>query len=356
MHKAFPVLAVSAVFAVLLASRTLVAQQIVITEVEEDPPTQAQPKTTPPRPPGQAGIPAGLFDQDPMVRLLAVEKVEKGKMLLAVNKLASMIVSDPFTEVRQAACRALATLGATSQIGALKGVAANDSSAVVRAAAAEAVRKLESRPQYGTMTRSELLTPSPGRQVVPPGEGDELDNYRKPELATGEGDLITRKFALGLGTMGGYGLAAIDARFRIHTGAEGLPYVGIELGGGWSPPAVYPVISGPIGDISNEDNKWKIISGGAAVLLYLHRLHYIAARGGIDIGQGPYAILGYGFEQLNVEGFFSWGVEVGILYHPVIVDWVDNLVDCNDPDSNCTSDELWPVIPYVRFSLHFYLI
>jgi hypothetical protein len=67
-----------------------------------------------------------------------------------------------------------------------------------------------------------------------------------------------------------------------------------------------------------------------------------------------YGILGYGFEFLNQEGFFSWGVEAGITYQPMIHKRIDNLVDCSEGDS-CSKSELWPVIPFVRFSLHFYL-
>jgi hypothetical protein len=60
-------------------------------------------------------------------------------------------------------------------------------------------------------------------------------------------------------------------------------------------------------------------------------------------------MFGYGFEHLNEEGFFSWGIEIGMLIQPVIEDNIDNLVE--NPQIN----DLWPVIPYVRFVLHFYL-
>jgi hypothetical protein len=358
MPKPHFLLLTTVVLAVFLIGPPLAAQQIVITEIDPEEgstgETKSQPVPTVENPSSQ--IPAGLFDQDPMVRLLAVQKGEKERTLQAENKLASMVQSDPFPEVRRAACQTLATLGAMAQMGVLKTVAANDSSSVVRSAAANAVTSLESRPKY--TTKSALLAASEpgagdGGQGTP---GDGKDKYKKPELTMDDEGLHTRHFGFGLGTMGGYGVAALDARFRIATPSQYLPWIGIEVGGGWTPPDIYAVIAGPVGDVTNDDNKWKIISGAAAVLFYLHRLHYIPLRGGVDMGQGPYAMLGYGFEQLNPEGFFSWGVEVGILIHPVIEDWRDNLVDCDNGDGSCNDVDLWPVIPYVRFVLHFYLV
>ena len=96
---------------------------------------------------------------------------------------------------------------------------------------------------------------------------------------------------------------------------------------------------------------WDVISGGGGILLFFHRNHYMPIRAGFDIGQGPYMLLGYGFEILNQEGFFGWGGELGILYHPVMEDWIGKLVD--GPAQNT---EFWPVVPFARFVLHFYAV
>ena len=267
-----------------------------------------------------------------MVRLVAVQEVEREKIKAAESKLATLVQEDAFDAVREAACKALEAIEATEQIDLLAEVSEKDAHEDVRAAARAAVKALRLRITEATY------------------RGD--SKYRKPTLSLDKDEPKTRRLAIGLGTMGGFGFISADLRGRIPTGAEYLPYVGIELGGGWTPPALYVVTAGPTGDINNEDYKWKIISGAVSVLFYFHRMHYAAVRGGFDVGRGPYAILAYGFEYLNQEGFFSWGVEAGILIQPGIENFIDNLVTCDD-DNDC-EEELWPVIPCVRFSLHFY--
>lgn len=189
---------------------------------------------------------------------------------------------------------------------------------------------------------------------------DEVSNehdarYKKPVLMPTEEQPSTRNFGIGIGSMGGYGIAAINLRGKIPTGTDGLPWVGLELGGGWTPPGGYQLTAGPVGSVNDEKNKWRIVSGAAAVLLHFHRMHYLPVRAGFDIGRSVYFLLGYGFEHLNLEGFFSWGVEVGILYQPFLKQNIGNLVQCR-ADIECASKEMWPVIPYVRFSLHFYVV
>ena len=107
--------------------------------------------------------------------------------------------------------------------------------------------------------------------------------------------------------------------------------------------------------VTDDDARWKLISGGLAVLFYLHRNHYIPLRAGFDPGQGFYGQIGYGFEMLNKEGFFSWGLELGLLIHPGAVDWAREIVDPEDY-SDGADPKIWPVAPFARFVLHFYLI
>ncbi len=300
-------------------------------------------------------LPAGLASQDPMVRIQTIRDIGKTKLKMAEGKVAAMAQTDPHAGVREAACLALADLQAMSKIQVLEVVAANDPNAGVRAAASKALRTLRGEP---APTGQPLAAAPGGGDPADPEAEMERDKYKAPTLSIEESAKApqTRHIAIGFGTMGGYGIAALDVRGRIPTGAAGLPWVGVELGGGWTPPTGYQITAGPVGNVNHDPNRWRIISAGGSVLLYFHRMHYVPVRTGWDIGRGMYAILGYGFEHLNVEGFFSWGVEVGILYQPVIEKKLDKIVVC-DGDSDCETEkeELWPVIPFVRFSLHFYL-
>jgi hypothetical protein len=300
-------------------------------------------------------LPDGLFEQDHVARLTAVEQVAKEGITRAEAKLASMVQTDPFADVRRAACEALAAINATSRIELLRSSAANDPNADVRAAAARAARKLTGEPEPAV----EPAFPSPSEAAaagIPAAPSE--DGYKRPELKQDEETKEeTRLFAVGLGTMGGYGIAALDLRFRIATGNGTLPWVGLELGGGWSPPNfLYWVVSGMMEDVTTD--KWLLISGAGGALLYFHRLHYVPVRVGFDPGQGPYFMLGYGFEGLNDEGFFSWGVEAGLLVHPWTLDYMKKVTDCEDESdaSYCKDNQAWPVIPFIRFSLHFYLV
>ncbi|MCP4606230.1 MAG: HEAT repeat domain-containing protein [Proteobacteria bacterium] len=291
----------------------------------------------------QMQLPAGLSDPDPLVRQKTIENAGRTKFTMTEGKIAAMAQTDLIVNVRKAACLALADMGAVSRIGLLKNIAENDPDPGVRAAASEA--------------RQSLLGKSGSTDQKPDKTSEdvekEYDKYRQPSLSLDEKEPTTRYLAIGFGSMGGYGIAAMDVRGRIPTKAAGLPWIGIELGGGWTPPGGYQLTAGPVGDVNHDKNKWRIISAAGSVLFYFYRMHYIPLRVGWDIGRGVYTMLGYGFEYLNVEGFFSWGVEAGILYQPVIKKKIDKLVVC-DEDNSCTRTEFWPVIPYVRFSLHFY--
>lgn len=292
-------------------------------------------------------LPPALFDEDPVVRVEAIGMVEEEKEVAAVGKLASMARDDPFAEVREAACRALGALGALDQLALLDFLAVNDANAAVRTEALKASKILRGVPiedDTAPIVRVEEATADPVEPV-------EDEDHKKPQLREKTEEVFTRHFAIGLGTMGGYGIAALNLRGRIPTGSSGLPWVGLEIGGGWSPPSGYAVISGLRDPVTDDAIRWRIISGGGGVLLFFHRSHYMPIRAGFDIGQGPYVLLGYGFEVLNEEGFFGWGGELGILYHPVMKDWVGKLVD-GDPDNT----EFWPVVPFARFVLHFYLV
>jgi len=296
--------------------------------------------------PGETGrLPDGLFDGDRLVRIAAIEQVEREKNLGAAGKLADLARHDAFSDVRAAACRALGAIGAADQLELLVYLQTYDANADVRAAAGRAVRALTGEPE-----RPIFPAPADPDSEGKDGEiGD--DGFPMPSLLSTEIEPTTRHLAFGLGTMGGFGIAAFDVRGRIATGSAALPWVGLEIGGGWTPPNGYQIVSGMTADITDDDVRWKLISGAASVLLYFHRWHYVPIRGGFDIGQGPYAILGYGFEHLNEEGFFSWGVEIGLLYHPVVEDWIGNVTDCS---GDACASAAWPVIPFVRFSLHFY--
>jgi hypothetical protein len=291
----------------------------------------------------EPAILAGLSDDDPLVRIATIETVAREKSTAAISKLAALLQSDPYSDVRVAACEALGQLQATSQLELLATVAAGDANAAVRSAASRAIDVI--RDQDAQKKDADKSAPLLVRE-----------SYRMPELIDDEPAPQARTFGFGIGGMGAYGLAALDIRFRIATGGELLPYVGIEFGGGWTPPGAYQLIAGRIDDVTDPSNKWKIVHGGAAVLLYLHRDHYVPLRGAFDIGQGPNGSVGYGYEQLNVEGFFSWGFEVGMLFHPVMSKWIGNLVDCDAEAAKCSRNDLWPVVPYVRFTLHFYLM
>jgi hypothetical protein len=282
----------------------------------------------------QQELPAGFSDGDPLTRMYAVEQAGKQKLMMAEGKIAAMAKTDPSAEVRRAACLALADMW----------VAINDPNADVRAAALKASKTLSGDTGEAAAQTSSAASP---RTEAGPADNRERDKYKMPELTYDKEEIVTRNLALGFGTMGGYGIAAIDMRGRIKTGAAGLPWVGIELGGGWTPPTGYQIVAGPIGKVNDEENKWRIISVAGSALLYFQRSHYVPIRAGWDVGRGMYFLLGYGYESLNDEGFFSWGGEVGILYQPLIGDNIGNLVS--------EKDSLWPVIPYVRFTLHFYL-
>jgi hypothetical protein len=282
----------------------------------------------------QDEVPADLTDPNPMVRLVAVQEVEREKIVAAEATLSTLVKEDAFDAVREAACKALQAIEATDKIDLLADVAANDANENVRIAAHNAVKALRL-----------LIT-----NATYKGES----KYRQPKLTVEKEEPKTRRLGIGLGTMGGLGFVALDLRGRIPTRSEYLPFVGIEFGGGWTPPALYPVTAGPVGKIDNQDYKWRIFSGALSVLLYFHRMHYGAVRVGFDVGRGPYALFTYGFEFLNDNGFFSWGLEAGILTQPGIETYIDNLVTCEE-DNSCNEDR-WPVIPCVRFSLHLYPI
>ncbi len=300
-----------------------------------------------------APLPSGLFDLDPAARILAIEEVAKDGNVAAVGKLAGLLHSDPHSGVREAACRALGALKAKSQLELLESVSLGDPNAEVRAAAGQAIAAIRGQGRgSGDGTEADE---GGTRESAEPEQVRE--KYRMPELLDPVPEPEEAKtFAVGVGSMGTYGVASIDFRFRIDTGGQILPWIGLEIGGGWTPPGGYQLIAGRIDDITDGENQWKIIHGGGGVLLYLHRDHYIPLRGAFDLGQGPYGSVGYGYEQLNFEGFFSWGFEVGMLFHPGMSRFIDNLVDCEAQGAKCSSDELWPVVPYVRFSLHFYLV
>jgi hypothetical protein len=269
-------------------------------------------------------LPPGLSDTDPMVRLLAVQEVERTTLKAAIPKLAVMAKEDTFDAVREAACKALGTLGATDRIELLSEIAANDSNANVRASAAEAVRGL------GGMLLDDRRSQKTSMEPL------------RPEKET-------RRFAAGIGTMGGYGMISLDLRGRFATGWSALPWIGIEVGGGWTPPGAYLVTAGPLENADNDDYRMLIFSAAGAVLLYPGRIHYAALRGGFDVGRGGYGVIAYGLEMLDDKGFFSWGVEGGILIQPGISNWIDRICEGDE----CAED-LWPVIPCVRFSVQIY--
>lgn len=299
-------------------------------------------------------LPEGLFSDDPAVRVAAISDVETTKNMAAVAKLVSLVREDSHAEVREAACRVLGVLDAQSELPLLMSVALGDPNAGVRAAASKAVRMLRGEPEpesSGTLVpSSEADSGEPVALGAPIGEPE----YKIPTLLANLDPMVTRKFAVGFGSMGGYGLAALDLRLRLPTTSELLPWIGIELGGGWTPPAAFQLIAGRMDDVRDEKNLGtKTFSYGAAALLYVHREHYVPIRFGFNLVEGPYGALGYGYEALNLEGFFSWGFEVGMNIHPGMSHFVDSIVDCTG-DAHCGKDDLWPVVPYVRLSLHFY--
>jgi len=300
-------------------------------------------------------LPAGLSSTDPMLRIQTIEDIGKTKFKMAEGKLAAMAKNDPHAGVREAACLALADLEAYSKIEALEAIVASDMNANVRAAATKALRILrgEAAPSGSPMIVTSGGAPPASDEKE--AEEQERDKYRKPSLRLQQQieEPKTRYMGIGFGTMGGYGIASMDVRGRIPTGNEYLPWVGIEVGGGWTPPKGYQITAGPVGDVNHDPKKWRIISAGGAVLLYFHRMHYVPLRMGWDIGRGIYTLLGYGFEHLAQEGFFSWGAEVGILIQPAIKKNIDNIVVC-DEDVDCKFDEIWLAIPFARFTLHFY--
>ena len=281
-------------------------------------------------------LPPGLSDADPMVRLLAVQEVGRNNIRAAEDKVAEMAKNDPFAGVREAACTALMNMKAAWQVDLLADIAANDNDISVRNAAATAVSVLRK-----DLERDKALNPTP----------NDAEYYRQPSMSLQQKESETRKLAIGLGVMGGYGVVSVSLRGRIPTGIKYLPWIGIEAGAGWTPPQLYVITSGPVDKVDSDD-KWKIFSGAGALLLYPHRLHYAALRGGFDIGRGGYAVIGYGFEMLNDEGFISWGVEVGILIQPALDNRIKRLNTCDE--TNSCDAERWPAIPYIRFSLHFY--
>jgi len=294
-------------------------------------------------------LPEGLFSDQPTVRVAAIAEVESGRDEDAVDKLAAMVRSDPIAGVREAACRALGTLKATAHLELLQFVATGDANDAVRAAAGKALRQIRGEPEPEAKP---FLPPEPG--AAPPPEVVD-DSHKAPELVKPkEEEIQTLHFAFGFGSMGGYGLAAINVRGRIPVPAKYLPWIGLELGGGWTPPQVYAMVSGLIDPVTEDDSRWKLISGGAAILFYLHRNHYIPLRCGFDPGQGVYGQIGYGFEMLNTEGFFSWGLEIGLHIHPSAVKFAREIVDPEDRDNG--DPEIWVVAPFARFVLHFYLI
>lgn len=296
-----------------------------------------------------APLPEGLFSAEPALRAAAIAEVEKAGNASAIDKLALMARGDPFAEVREAACRALGALGATGRLGLLDELAAGDANDAVRAAAARAARLLRGEPEPAPK-------PPVAEGPAPPASPRADDAHKAPEVKRPQEEAIhTRHFAFGFGTMGGYGIAAFNLRGRIPVPARHLPWIGVELGGGWTPPQGYVIVSGLMDTITDRDVRWKLISGAAALLFYLHRSHYLPLRGGFDIGQGPYIQAGYGFEMLNDEGFLSWGAEVGLHVHPVAGRFAREIVDPGDRTDG-GEPTIWPVAPFVRFSLHFYPI
>jgi hypothetical protein len=281
-----------------------------------------------------SSIPEGLFSPNAIVRLEAVKTVERDKLLKALPKLSTMAQKDKSPDVRKEACRILGILGDTSHVKVLKYISVNDLDQSVAKEAQLAIEKITGIKQ----TEKESVT---------------ADNYKEPQLMKNISDPQNRLFAVAIGTMGGYGLAAFNIRFKIDTKAQAMPFVGIELGGGWTPPVMYPVISGYTKPVVDDDSiRWKLWSGAAAVLFYLHRNHYIPLRGGFDIGQGPYGQIGYGYEHHNMEGIFSWGIQVGIHAHSMGTKWAKKVLSKED----AAAIKMWPVVPYVRFVLHFYLV
>jgi hypothetical protein len=319
-----------------------------VTALAQEPVSDPVPAAAPAE---EGRLPDGLFDKDRAVRVTAIEQVEREGNRRAVGKLADLARYDAFADVRAAACRALGTLEAKEQLELLVYLAAYDANADVRAAAARSVRRIEGQPE--PEPERPIFAPETDAASAKAEDGDEGGAFPMPSILQAEAEPVTRHFALGFGSMGGFGIAAFDVRGRIATGSDGLPWVGFEIGGGWTPPTGYQIVSGLTEEITDDDIRWKLISGAAGLLLYFHRWHYVPIRGGFDPGQGPYAVLGYGFEHLNDEGFFSWGIEVGLLYHPVVKDWIGNVTDC---DGDACEEAVWPVIPYIRFSLHFYLV
>jgi hypothetical protein len=297
-------------------------------------------------------LPEGVFAADPALRVAAVAEVEVGRNVAATEKVAAMARGDQVAEVREAACRALGTLGTVAQLGLLDELARSDANDAVRAAAARAARKIRQEPEPAT---GPFLAPQNGTAPASPEEAD--DAHKAPKFKKPKDESIqTRHFAFGFGSMGGYGLAAIDFRGRIPLPVKYLPWLGIELGGGWTPPQVYVIVSGLTDTVTGDDIRWKLISGGAAVLFYLHRMHYIPLRFSFDLGQGPIGQIGYGFEMLNDEGFLSWGVEIGLLIHPAANKYAKEIVDIEDRNGDGDNPAIWPVAPFARFSLHFYPI
>jgi hypothetical protein len=299
------------------------------------------------------GLPEGLFSQDPAARVVAITEVEAAQNTLAQAKLSSLVREDSHAEVREAACRALGALGAQAELPLLTSVALGDPNAAVRAAAAKAVRLLRGEPE--PLANVPLLPQPPQQKEETAIGAAPQPEFRTPTMLATEEPLVTRTFALGLGSMGGYGLMAFDMRLRLSTSSELLPWVGIELGGGWTPPDAFQVIAGRMDATREEKNLGlKTFSYGGAALLYVLREHYVPIRLGFNQVEGPFGALGYGYEALNPEGFFSWGFEVGINIHPSMHRFVDTLIDCDVQGSRCGKEDMWPVVPYVRLSLHFY--
>ena len=291
-------------------------------------------------------LPDGLFSSDSLARIGALKIVEQTVNKEAIGKVADMARNDAIADVRATACGVLFVLDAQEHRDLLKYLAVSDANAKVRAAAKKSLRRLrgDPEPEHGPM-----FTKESDEQSV---EDDYEENKgpKIPTLMSNEPEKETRNFGFGFGSMGGFGLAAVNMRVKIPTAAKFLPWVGIELGGGWTPPSSYGVISGYLGEITDDDIQWKLISGAFGIQLYLHRLHYIPIRGGYDVGQGGYGLIGYGYEHLNDEGFFSWGVEVGLLYHPKVGKNIEKVASDKD------QPEPWSLVPCVRFVMHFYLI
>ena len=300
---------------------------------------------------GEDKPPVGLISVDPAARLEAIEEVRRLNISSAASKLANMAAGDPYPEIRSAACLAIAAIRIASKIPMLREVAQKDPDEKVRFSAAVAIRELEYDESEAAAERAVDKTAVRPAKKSP----DRRDKYKQPDLSLDQKQPETHVFAIGIGTMGGFGIASASFRGRIPTGDPYIPWVGIEAGSGWTPPSGYEITAGPIGTMNHSKDRWKIIPAVGSVLLYFHRMHYVPVRVGWDIGRGVFGIIGYGFEWLNVEGFFSWGVEAGITIQPAISKHVDKIADC-DNGGICTAEELWPVVPYVRFSLHFYIV